>query len=259
MLRHYADSITWAQRSIHHHQARVQHTGTDWNGLIINFYPSTNTVLFQGNPTIATHATEMLLEFINLRNNSEQSTCAPAMPPHRKDDEDDDDSINRWPAGRLKRPPRTTSHYNNHSSPHQHLNAHSSSREEKSSYHTTDALLSFAMRSLTALLFATLRPTHANSGVRIGEAANPGPTARSRKSKKQTEDNVYSVKKIVALDSKISQLDHHEAGTIQYLINWCGKDKEGNPYADSWESEHNLNNCAQKLYAFHSNADNSDT
>jgi hypothetical protein len=133
------------------------------------------------------------------------------MTPHRKYDEDDDDSVNRWPAGRLKMPPHTNSHSTSHSSPHQHLDVHSSSREEKSSYHTTDALLSFTMRSLTCttLLFATLRPTHSNSGVRIGEAVNPGPTARNRKSKNQTEEDVYtctcSVKKI--LDSKVSQLD----------------------------------------------------
>jgi hypothetical protein len=120
------------------------------------------------------------------------------------------------PTDGLRNPPHATSHSTIHSPSHQRLDAQSSSREEKSSYHATDALFSFAWKSFITLLFATLRPTHANSGVRIGEAANPGPTASSHKNKKQPEEVFYSVKKI--LDSRISQLDHHEAGTIQYLI-----------------------------------------
>ena len=257
MLRHYSDSIIWAQRSNHHliHQVRVQHTGTDWNDLIINFYPSTSTVLFQGNPTLATRATELLLEFINLKNTSQHSNCAPDATPHNDDDDDNDNDDHRWHARRLDKPPHTTCSSNHLSSSHTCMpsNAHSSSYEEKkNNSYTAAAFFFLTLQAIGASIITTLRPTHANSGVRIGEAANPGPPASSRN---QSNDNEYSVKQI--LDSRFSQQDHHEDGTVQYLIHWSGKDKNGIAYANTWESEHNVTNCGQKLYVFHSNVSNS--
>ena len=256
MLRHFAVGVTWIQKSPHHQQTRVQHTATKWNGLVINFYPSTNTVLFQGSAALAELATQYLLKFIS--NDSTVNLSDSCAPTHHHDkwNNDDDDSNDgnrktRWDTANTPRlgPSTTTSKPTRGplTSTQQRLNGKGNDHKQ----HDNDDLLYQICDTLTACFTCVFRPTHFYANTNIGEASNPGPPAR-QKSAPITE---FSVQKI--LDSRLSK--RHDAGTVQYLVAWKGKDKNNmnKPYANTWEPEENVVNSLDLLSSFHNAKGNS--
>ena len=54
----------WTKRSNTHRQMRLEHLRHPWRNLVVNYYPSTGTVLFQGKGNTPQEATESYLAFI---------------------------------------------------------------------------------------------------------------------------------------------------------------------------------------------------